>query len=98
METKAAYSQPLYLHLLHPPVQSRSHSVHLTRVSASRPHSTISRKSAISSFASPAKKILETVPGSPLFRRHECILDLSISEVEEANVRDSREQVRSETS
>lgn len=76
METKAAYSQPLYLHL--PP----SHSVLLARALPSHP--TVSYISVISSFASPAKKFWKPFPG--LHYSITSILDLSIFGVEEANV------------
>lgn len=77
METKAAYSQPLYLHL--PPCPSRS--VLLARTSPSHP--TISYIFAISSFASPAKKFWEPFPD--LHCSITSILNLSIYGVEEAN-------------
>jgi len=70
METKAAYSQPLYLHLSPPP----SHPVPLARASPSHP--TISYISVISSFVSSAKNSENRFPG--LHCSVTSILDLSI--------------------
>jgi len=86
METKAAYSQPLYLHLLRLPFtpfpassRSRSHSIHLARVSATRPHPTISHiYSRYPRWRVPPEKILRTVPG-PLHCSVTSTLDLSTS-------------------
>jgi len=81
METKAAYSQPLYLHLSPP-----SHSVSLARALPSHP--TISYISVISSFVSSAKNSENRFPG--LHCSVTSILDLSIFGVEEANVKCER--------